>query len=151
MTDRNREDSASLAISEESREVVRKLKEHGLLSLGKGEGDSNNKDIYLLAVALGLGKPTERMNNPSSWTRISYFEIEDKALIRSVLLGTLDNAKDIINHCDLKEAFNYCRQFTDAGFQRIDNFAAKASYDPDLMVRKMLDYVDEIYDEVIKG
>ena len=150
MIDRNREDSSTIRISAESRDVVRKMKEHELLSLGMGEGDSNTKDIYLLAVALGLGMPTERMNDPKSWTRASYFELEDKALLRSILLGTLDSTEDIASHGDLKEALNYCKQFTDAGFRRIDEFAADAMYDPDLMVRKMLDYVDSKYDEVIK-
>ena len=53
-------------------------------------------------------------------------------------------------HCDTKEAFSYCRQLTDAGFRRLDEFAAGAMYDPDLMARKMLDYVASKYDEVIK-
>ena len=149
MSDKTREDNSTLPISEGSRDVVKKMKEHGLLSLGMGEGDSNNKDIYLLAVALGLGSPTERMVAPQSWTRTNYFEMEDKALIQAALLGSLNSSEDIASHCDLKEAFNYCRQFTDAGFQKIDKFAAEGSYDPDLMVRKMLDYVESKYDEVI--
>ncbi len=150
MNDRSREDSSTIRISAESRDVVSKMKEHDLLSLGVGEGDSNTKDIYLLAVALGLGAPAEKMGDPRAWTRASYFELEDKALIRAVMLGTLDNAENIAAHCDLKEAFNYCSQFTNAGFRRIDEFAADANYDPDLMVRKMLDHVAEKYDELIK-
>lgn len=151
MTDKNREEVTTIHISEESRDVVRKMKEHDLLSLGTGEGDSNTKDIYLLAVALGLDSPPEKLNKPYPWTRASYFGTEDKALIMSVLFGTLnDAADDVAAHCDTKEAFGYCRQLTDAGFRRLDEFAADAMYDPDLMARKMLDYVDSKYDEVIK-
>ena len=151
MIDRNREDNSSQPISEGSRDVVKKMKEHGLLSLGMREEGSRNKDIYLLAVALGLGSPTKRMIAPQSWARNTYFQMEDKALIQAVLLGSLNSSEDITSHCDLKEAYSYCRQFTDVGFQKIDKFAAEGFNDPDLMVRKMLDYVESKYDEVIKG
>ena len=129
---------------------VRKMKEHKLLSIGKSEGDSNNKDIYLLAVALGLDHPGEKMSNIDSYTRVTNFRPQDRSLITSVLLGTADEDSDISSYCGLKNAFDYCKQFTDAGFRAIDRFAAEANYDPDLMVRKMLDHVDSIYDDVIE-
>ena len=45
MIDRYQEDNSTLPISENGREVVTRLKEHNLLSMGKGEMDINNKDI----------------------------------------------------------------------------------------------------------
>ncbi len=149
MNSRNNEDGTTLPISENSRNVVKKMKEHDLLSIGKGEGDLQTKDIYLLAVALGLGSPAERMVNPQSWTRTAYFQMEDKSLLRAILLDTADSSKDISDFCDMKAAFDYSRQFTDAGFRRIDEFAAEAMYDKELMVRKMLDYVDSIFEETV--
>ena len=150
MSSNNQYDNSTLPISEASWDVVRKMKEHKLLSIGVGEGDSNNKDIYLLAVALGLDRPTEKLTRSESYTRTSYFTPKDRSLITSVLLGTADEDSDISSYCKTKNAFDYCRQFTDAGFQAIDRFAAEANYDPDLMVRKMLDHVDSIYDDVIE-
>lgn len=50
------ENNSTISISEKSRAVVSKMKEHGLLSIGKGDDDTNTKDIYLLAVALGFDK-----------------------------------------------------------------------------------------------
>ena len=150
MIERDHADKSSLAISKGSHDIVRKMREHDLLSMGKRKDDSSTADIYLLAVVLGLGSPTERMVSPDSFTRIGYFEMEDKALICAAFIGFLDSSDELTKGSNLKEAFNYWKQFTDAGFQRIDKFAAEGSYDPDLMVRKMLDYVESKYDEVIK-
>ena len=151
MIDGNKDDNSTLPISERSRDIVTKMKEHNLLSIGKGEGDSNTKDIYLLAVALGLDQPIIKMIKPESWTRTIYFNSSDKSLIRAALLATATDSDDIAAYCDTKEAFNYCKQLTDAGFQSIDEFASSAMYDPELMARKMLEYVDSIYDDVIKN
>lgn len=150
MNDNSQYENSTVPISGASWEIVRKMKEHKLLSIGKSEGDSNNKDIYLLAVALGLDHPGEKMSNIDSYTRVTNFRPQDRSLITSVLLGTADEDSDISSYCGLKNAFDYCKQFTDAGFRAIDRFAAEANYDPDLMVRKMLDHVDSIYDDVIE-
>ena len=108
-----------------------------------------NKDIYLLAVAMGLDNPTEQMIKPESWTRVVNFSEKDKALIISALLGTAGSTDEIEEYCDLNNAFSYCKKFTDAGFEEIDRIAADVKYNPELLVRKMLNYVDEIYDDVV--
>ena len=150
MINNNQNDNTTLPISEGSREVVAKMKEHNLLSIGKGEGDSNNKDIYLLAIALGLENPVDKMSRPESWTRTVNFGGFDKSLVKAAYLGTAADGDDISRYCDAREAFSYCKMLTDAGFLEIDKFAQEASYDPELMVKKMLEYVESIYDEVIR-
>ena len=150
MINNNQNDNTTLPISEGSREIVVKMKEHNLLSIGKGEGDSNNKDIYLLAIALGLENPTDRMSRPESWTRTINFDEFDKSLVKAAYLGSVADGDNISQYCDIREAFSYCKKLTDAGFIEIDKFAHEALYDPELMVKKMLEYVDSIYDDVIK-
>ena len=149
MTERSAIENTTLPISENSREIVAKMKNHNLLALGKGENDMNNKDIYLLAVAMGLDNPTEQMIKPESWTRVVNFSEKDKALIISALLGTAGSTDEIEEYCDLNNAISYCKKFTDAGFEEIDRIAADVKYNPELLVRKMLNYVDEIYDDVV--
>lgn len=151
MSNGNRDEGTSIPISEGSRDVVKKMKDHDLLSMGRGESDSQNKDIYLLAVAMGLGSPTEKMTGAQSWTRVNYFQTEDVALLKAILLATADGTKDITPYCDTKAAFDYSRQFTDAGFKKLDEFAADALYDKDLLVRNMLDYVESMYDKIVDG
>lgn len=151
MIDRYQEDNSTLPISENGREVVTRLKEHNLLSMGKGEMDINNKDIYLLAVALGLDSPAEKLIKPESWVRMVNFRDHDKALAIAAYMATALDSDSVGKYCDQRDAFAYCKQFTDAGFRIIDSFASDAMYDPDLMVKKMLSYVDSIYEEVISS
>lgn len=152
MIDRNLDDNSTLSISEKSRAVVAKMKEHNLLSIGKGENDTNTKDIYLLAVALGLDKMAETTvkKGGESYTRTIYFKDPDRALLISALLENARNADKLLEYCDIKRAFTYSKGYTDAGFQFIDDLAQSAMYDPELMVKKLLEYVDSIYDETIE-
>ncbi len=149
MINNNQNDNTTLPISEGSREVITKMKAHNLLSIGTGEGDSNNKDIYLLAIALGLENPTDKMSKPESWTRTVYFSGFEKSLVKAAYLGNIADSDDISDYCDIREAFAYCKMLTDEGFLEIDKFAQEALYDPELMVKKMLEYVDSIYDGII--
>ena len=151
MIERYQEDNSTLPISENGREVVTRLKEHGLLSMGKSEMDTNNKDIYLLAVALGLDSPEERLNKPESWVRMVNFRDFDKHLAIAAYMATAPDSDSVGRYCDQREAFAYCKQYTDAGFRAIDTFASESMYDPELMVKKMLSFVDTIYDEVVNS
>ena len=151
MINRYQEDNSTLPISESSREVVARLKEHNLLSMGKGEMDTNNKDIYLLAVALGLDSPEEKLSKPESWVRTVNFRDDDKSLAIAAYMATALDSDSVGKYCDLRDAFAYCKCRTDAGFRAIDSFASEAMYDPELMVKKMLSYVDTIYDEVVNS
>ena len=150
MIDRTQDDNSTISISEASREVVARLKEHNLLAIGKSDNDTNTKDIYLLAVALGLASPVETSNKGAeSYTRTIYFKSEDRALLTAALWDTLTDTSDVLELCDSKKAFAYSKGFTNVGFQQIDKFAAESMYDPELMVQKLLDYVESIFDDTI--
>ena len=56
---------------------------------------------------------------------------------------------DILEYCDIKKAFANSKGYTDAGFEAIDELAQSAMYDPDLMLKKLLEYADSIYDETV--
>ncbi len=142
-------DNSTLSISEKSRSVVAKLKEHDLLAVGKGDDDTNTKDIYLLAVALGLEKePQLSIKGGESYTRTIYFKDFDKALL---IAACLENAGEdnLLENCDIKKAFSNSKGYTDAGFEAIDKLAQSAMYDPNLMVKKLLEYIDSVYDEIV--
>ena len=151
MINGNIDDNYTISISEKSRAVVAKMKEHNLLSIGKGDNDVNTKDIYLLAMALGLDKePTSSIKGGESYTRTIYFKDFDRALLVSALLENANSTEDLLEFCDIKKAFSNSKGFTDAGFEVIDELAQNAMYDPELMVKKLLEYVEDLYDETIK-
>ncbi len=146
----NQDDNSSISISEKSRAVVNKMKEHNLLSIGRTENDVNTKDIYLLAVALGLDEePKTTIKGGESYTRAIYFKDPDRALLFASLIESAADSDDILESCDSKKAFAVSKGYTDAGFKKIDEMAEESMYDPELMVKKLLDYVDSIYDDVI--
>lgn len=150
MINGNMDDNSTISISEKSRAVVAKMKDHNLLSIGKGDNDTNTKDIYLLAMALGLDKePSSSIKGGESYTRTIYFKDFDRALLTAAFLQTAPETDDILEYCDIKRAFANSKGYTDAGFEAIDELAQSAMYDPELMVKKLLEYVDSIYDETI--
>lgn len=150
MIERIQDDNSTLSISEASRAVIARLKDHNLLAIGKSDNDTNTKDIYLLAVALGLSSPIETSNKGAeSYTRTIYFKSDDKALLTAALLDTIKDTTEITDFCDSKKAFAYSKGFTNAGFQEIDRIAADGLYDPELVVQKLLDYVDAAFDETV--
>lgn len=151
MINGNMDDNSTISISERSRTVVAKMKEHNLLSIGKGDNDTNTKDIYLLAMAMGLDKePSQSIKGGESYTRTIYFKDFDRALLTAAFLENAQGSEDILEFCDIKKAFAYSKGFTDAGFEAIDEIAQSAMYDPELMMKKLLEYVDSIYEEVVK-
>lgn len=151
MINGNMDDNSTLSISEKSRVVVSKMKEHNLLSMGKGDNDVNTKDIYLLAVAMGLDKePSSCIRGGESYTRTIYFKDFDRALLISAFLANAKSSRDILESCDIRKAFANSKGFTDAGFEAIDQLAQSALYDPELLMKKLLEFVDNLYDDVVK-
>ena len=151
MSNQHSIDNATLSISENSRKIVEKIKANNLLSIGKAEKDANNKDIYLLAIALGLDKPIEKMVRTESWVRTIYFNQLDRSIVQAIYLANLPDTEDLSENCDIKDAFNYCKTLTEVGFREIDIFASEANYNPELMVEKLLEYADSIYDETVSS
>lgn len=151
MMDRTQDDNSTLSISENSRAIVNKIKDHNLLSIGKGETDTNTKDIYMLAVALGMDEVPEKViKGGESYTRTIYFRDFDKALLEALLLNRKEDTENITQLCDMKSAFALSKEYTDAGFRKIDKLAESSMYDPELMVKKLLEYTDTIYDKKVK-
>ena len=82
--------------SSQYRVVVDDTKEKDVLGLGLVEG----KDTLMLAVALGLANPTQLPNRVGLFLNTA-LKTTDKALMSSVLLGTVTEDDEIDAFADL--------------------------------------------------
>ena len=77
-------------ISEGNKALISDLKKEDVLGLKLSEG----KESFLLAVALGLNEPSELGHKDGLFLNTA-LKTADKALIASVLLGTINDSDDI--------------------------------------------------------
>lgn len=145
------EDNTTLSISNKSREVVSRMKDHKILTLERTEEGAHTNDIYMLAVALGLDSPGESVKKDGdSYTRTYNFKEMDRSLLIAALFDSMEDSNlDNDYYFDIKNAFALSKKYTDAGFEKLDEIISEAMYDPELTVRKLLEYVNTLYDDVV--
>ena len=86
-------------ISEGNKALISDLKKEDVLGLKLSEG----KESFLLAVALGLNEPSELGHKDGLFLKTA-LKTADKALIASVLLGTINDSDDIDGYANFDKS-----------------------------------------------
>ena len=133
-------------INEKYRSFIEELKAHDVL----GFKLLDNKESFMLAVALGVNNPMDCQKKRFGWTRKSYIKTADKALWASVLLGTATYDEEINQYADLDKSIELCEQCAETGFEYLKQQYDKAEGDGDLFERRMLKALDLLYTQVIE-
>jgi len=122
------------------RTAVDELKKKDVLGLGIVEG----KDAFMLAVALGLSDPQPLKNRQGLFLKTA-LKTMDKALMASVLMGTVTDDDQIDASADLDKSMDVCEQCAEAGYQLLVKKYNDAGCDTDLLERRMMKELELLY------
>lgn len=122
------------------RTAIDELKKKDVLGLGIVEG----KDIFMLAVALGLQDPQPLKNRQGLFLKTA-LKTADKALMAGVLLGTVADDSQIDDNADLDKSMDICEQCAETGYQLLVKKYNDANCDTDLLERRMLKELEMLY------
>ena len=111
----------------------------------------DNKESFMLAVALGVNQPTECKKKRFGWTRKSYIKSADKAMWASVLLGTATTDEEINQYVDLDKSIELCEQCAETGFEILKQQYDKAEGDAELFERRMMKALDLLYTQMVEN
>ena len=136
-------------INSEHRTFLEEMKKKDIL--GFGESIIDTKDVFLLAVALGVNSPAESFKSRDGYFRLQYLKTADKALLGSVLLGKAETDAEIDEYADLGKSIDLCELCAETGFQVLQSKVNNADGDSDLLERRLLRELDLLYTKNVEN
>lgn len=127
-------------INSRYRSEIDEMKEKDLLGFNMVE----NKDSFMLAVALGIDSP-ETPKNKDGWFLMKNLKTTDKAMLAAVLLGTADDDSDVDKFADLDASLDLCEQCAEKGFAELRKRVLDSNGDRELMERRLMKELDLWY------
>lgn len=133
-----------LYVSPDYKSAIDGLKEKDVLGIQIAE----NKEIFMLAVALGIANPSplKKRDGLSLYTAL---KTADKALIASVLLGTAKDNNDIDSLADFDASAELCEQCAETGYTELQKKYNDAGCDEELLERRMLKELEMRYNKIV--
>lgn len=122
-----------LFVSPDFKAAIEGLKEKDVLGLKIVE----NKEVFMLATALGLDNPTplKKRDGLSLYTAL---KTADKAIIASVLLGQATDSNDIDSLADFDASTDLCERCAETGYVILQNKYNEADCDEELFEQRMI-------------
>ena len=109
---------------------------------------SENIDVFMLAVALGLGKPTT-LKKKDGLILYQTLKTADKALIASVLLGSTADDNEIDSRANFDGSVELCEQYAETGYLVLQKKYNDANCDEELLEKRMLKELELLYNKNI--
>lgn len=133
-------------INSNFRPEIEEMKEEDLLGFSMVE----NKDSFLLAVAMGIDSP-EAVKSKDGWFLLKNLKTTDKALLAAVLLGTVSDDSEVDSCADIEKAIDLCEQCAESGFKELRNRIIEAGKDRDILERRMMKELDMLYTSYVEA
>lgn len=128
--------------SPDYKKVVEGLKEKDVL--GFGSNIVENKEIFMLAVALGPNDPTQ-LKKKDGLSLYTALKTADKALIASVLLGTASDSEDVDAYANFDAGTDLCEQCAESGYNILLKKYSDAGCDEELFERRLIKDLELLY------
>lgn len=132
-------------INSSYRSDIDEMKADDLLGFGLVE----NKESFMLAVALGIDAP-ESTKSRDGWFLMKNLKTTDKALLASVLLGNANSDNEIDEYSDLDKSLDLCEQCAERGFRELRKKVIDANKDRDLLERRIMKELDMWYTSMVE-
>ena len=107
------------------------------------------KDIFLLAVALGMNSPTDIKGKRDGFTRTSYIKARDKSLLASLLLGKAENQDEIDKLANDDLSYEEAEKCAESGFAVLKEMIESASFDEELLEKRIIAQLNLLYEKNI--
>ncbi len=137
-----------LNISKENNNFVEELKEKGILDI---DSSYSNKDIFLLAAALGIDSPKNLEGGKFGFVRLEYIHSYEKALISAITLGDKKNQNEIDKFSDSEIEYANSERCAQSGFETLKEIVKESQGDEDLLCDKLMSKLDFLYQKNIKS
>ena len=109
-----------------------------------------NKDSFLLAVAMGVDSP-ETVKSKDGWFLMKNLKTTDKALLAAVVLGTANDDGEVDSYADIEKALDFCEQCAEAGFKNLRERILDAGKDREILERRMMKELDMLYTTYVEA
>ena len=114
-----------------------------------GIRDLENKDLFLLAVALGLSNPVDLPKGKDGFIRIQYVKTFDKALIASIMLGKPENDGDIDKYANDDINYDEAERCAESGFKVLNQLIEDAGGDAELLEKRAFKKLELLYQQYV--
>lgn len=126
--------------SERYRTVIDSLKEDDVLGLKIAEG----KDIFMLAVAMGIADPTPLKKKVGLFLNTA-LKTADRALIECMLLGTAEDDSQIDELADYDKSADLCEQCAETGYGILLQKFNDAGRDEEVFERRLIKELELLF------
>lgn len=132
--------------SQQFRDAMDNLRDADVLGLSLVE----NKDAFMLATAIGLSDPIPMQKKVGLFLNTALKTV-DKALIASVLMGTVSNESQIDEFADLDRSSDLCEQCAERGYQLLLKKYNDAGCDKEVFERMLIKELELLYTQNIES
>ena len=136
-----------LNINRDYRNLIEKMQNLGLLGFDK---NTQTKDIFELAVALGCDNPSEVIKNNDTYVRVEFLKSEDNALLSCLLLSQVKENDDIEKYTNLDANYDLAEKCAASGFLTLQEYVNNCNDDPEILAKQMMIKLDLLYEAKVK-
>ena len=102
------------------------------------------KDIFLIAVALGLDTPKKIQGKKDGYFLLEYLKMSDKAFFGAIKLGKLDDPSDVDKYANEEESYNQAEQCAESGFEKLKEMYESAE-DEEMFEKRLMAHLDFLF------
>ena len=103
------------------------------------------KDIFLLAVAMGLDTPEDMQGKKDGYFLLKDVKTYDKALFASILLGMPENQDNIDKCANADMNYDASERCAESGFKKLKEFIDAAGGDRELLEKRAFSQLKLLY------
>ena len=111
----------------------------------------NQKDLFLIAVALGLNEPKEISGKKEGLFLLKDVKTSDRAIFASITLGNLQDDKDIDKYANDDINYDEAEKCAEAGYAILKEKIDDSAGNEDLLVTRLLSELDLLYESNVKS
>lgn len=124
------------------------------------EFDSNNtlgfhiadqKDIFLIAVALGLSNPKDINGTKDGLFLLTRLKTSDNALLSTITLGNLTNEKDVDKFANNEINYLEAEKCAETGFGVLNKKVQDSCGNEELLQTRLISELDLLYEKNVKS
>ena len=105
------------------------------------------KDVFLLAVALGLNTPEEMQGKKDGYFLLKNVKSYDLALFASILLGKPENRDAVDRYANPEANYDEAERCAEAGFKKLKELIESAGGDEELLTKRTLAQLNMLYQQ----
>lgn len=129
------------------REILNELDSNNTL----GFHIADQKDIFLVAVALGLNNPKDIVGYKDGLFLLTRLKTSDNALLSTITLGNLENEKDVDKYANNEINYSEAEKCAETGFEELNKKVQASCGNEELLQTRLISELDLLYEKNVKS